>query len=521
MSIHRRDLLKQVVAGGVALGLGDIAAVRAEEVVEGGSFRINFFKDFEGFDHTKAPSPEQARVQILFAIHDLLFDYDPITREITPRLAIKAEHNDAFDRWTVTLREGVKFSNGEELTAKAYERHFTRLLASPLANTFRNHMSLPLSAVRAPSPREIVFEFSEPAFAFDIMMGTPVYTWYLNALSVQEQRDNDPDYNRVSVAAGPYMIKEWVPGKGFVLVRNPHFWNPKEVHADEIVFRLVSGATEWDAPWASLRAGDCDVMYTQGELISWGREQRDFNFVEAVRSFVAQMLSFDVNKEPLNDVRVRRALVHALDRRIVAQVSTQGGLPPAAQTFHDKEVWHCSDVTPLDFNPDKARALLKEYGKPLPRIAIMTLVGQANTASQIIQSMWRDVGVQSDITVVPGAGILFKALAQGETMASVSIGGPTIHPTLFQMNLASTSPFNTWHVRSPKIDAAIAKIKAARSNDAIRPAHCELEQAKADEAPLAFLTYGRIGIFSKKNIGGIRPPAAPWFKLHQIYRVKT
>jgi ABC-type transport system substrate-binding protein len=262
-------------------------------------------------------------------------------------------------------------------------------------------------------------------------------------------------------------------------------------------------------------------MYTQGELITWGRQQKDFTYLEAVREFVSLILNFDTAKEPFKDVRVRRALVHAINREVVASVSTSGGLPVAFQTFDEKSRWYCANVMPTEFSPGKARELLKQYGKPTPPIEITTIVGQSNRASQIIQSMWRDVGVEATIKVEPTAGALFRDLARGATQASVAIAGPTIHPTVFEMNLASSNPFNLWHIKSARIDSAIDKLHKARSIDEVKVAHCELEQAKVDETPLAYLSYGRIGIFSKKNVGGLVPPSAPWFRLHRLYRIKA
>ena len=517
-----RRVVSTMLAAGIALAVPGFSGqdrLRAAELVRGGSFTILLSRDFEGFDPVKAPSPETQRYQILFAVHDLLFRHDWATGKVTPRLAIKATPAPDFRQWTVTLREGVRFSNGKELTAEAYAHHFTRLLASPLADTFRTHLGLPLVKVTAPAKYDISFEFSEPVVAFDTIMGQPVYVWYLNEPEFAKQREGEPEYGRLSVGAGPYMVKEWVLGNRVVLVKNPHYWNPDEQYADELIFRIVEG-DERAAPWAALRAGEVDVMFSHGDLITWGRTQTEFNFVEAVRSFVTLQLNFNTAREPLNDLRVRRALVHALNRETVARIASRGGAPVAQQPFRPGDRWSCSDLKFAEYNPQKAKELLREYGKPLPKLDILATIGLNKNAAEVIQGMWREVGVEANVVQAVNPGAIVQALRRREFYAQVGPSGVVNHPTTFLLNVQSQNPFNVWGLKSERIDKAVAALQAARSEAEIKTSYCDLEQARIDEAPLAYIAYGAVGIFSKKNVGGIVTPTSINYDLHRLYRVK-
>ncbi|MCC6779670.1 MAG: ABC transporter substrate-binding protein [Hyphomicrobiales bacterium] len=513
-----RAMLVAVVALAM-LALPGADRLRAAEPVRGGSFTILLSRDFEGFDAIKSPSLETQRYQILFAVHDLLFRYNATTGELTPRLATSAVPADDYRRWTVTLREGVRFSNGNELTSEAYVHHFARLLASPLAETFRTHLGLPLEKVTAISKYELSFEFSKPAVAFDSIMGQPVYVWYLNEPDFARQREREPEYGRLSAGAGPYMVKEWSLGNRVVLTKNPHYWNPDEQYADELVFRIVEG-DERAAPWAALRAGELDVMFTHGDLVTWGRTQTEFNFVDTVRNFITLQINFNTAREPLNDLRVRRALVHALNRETIARIASRGGALVAHQPFRPGDRWYCPDLKLLQYDPQKARALLREYGKPLPRLDILATIGLNKNAAEVMQGMWREVGVEANIVQAVNPGAIVQALRRHEFFVQVGPSGVVTHPTTFLLNVQSQNPFNIWGLRSERVDRAIAALQSARSDNEIKQSYCELEQARLDEVPLAYLAYGAVGIFSKKNVGGIVVPTSINYDLHRIYRVK-
>src|SRR4051812_16434907 len=104
-----RSFLKlTVVTGAISLVLLGSAAVAAE-MVKGGSFKILINRDIDGFDSTKVPSPDLARMQVLFAAHELLFRYHPETDQLEPRLGLTVVSADDFKTWVVTLRQGVKF----------------------------------------------------------------------------------------------------------------------------------------------------------------------------------------------------------------------------------------------------------------------------------------------------------------------------------------------------------------------------------------------------------------------------
>jgi ABC-type transport system substrate-binding protein len=264
-------------------------------------------------------------------------------------------------------------------------------------------------------------------------------------------------------------------------------------------------------------------MFTHGDLIDWGRGQKEFDFVYATRSFIGLQINFNCSREPFNDVRVRQALTYAMNREAIADIATSKGNPVAYQAFNPEEKWHDPDLKPLRYDPDRARALLKDYGKRLPPFKLgMLPIGYLQNGAEMIQSMWREVGVECAINPMgPGPGAMFQAMGKGEFDVTLNVGGLTLHPTVFQTNLRSDHPFNLWRIKSPRIDAAIDRVLASRTNQDVKAAHFALEQVKADEAPVVFLAYGVIGIFSKRDIGGVVKPTSILYDLHKVYRTQA
>lgn len=517
---------RSLTALGVAVIAGAqlfwISSTTAAEPVKGGSFKVHLNSDIGGFDHIKVPRGGMSRYQALFGIHELLFNYDPKTGKISPALAIKAEHENDYKLWRVTLRKGVKFSNGKELTTEAYVHHFNRLLSHRLAGRFRAELGPRLEKVTAVDKHVMEFHFSQPHVGFDVIMGSPKYVWFLNEPGFAKENEKTPDYNTKAVGAGPYMLKEWNPGKGFVLVRNPNYWNPSAQYADEITY-LVAPGPEVAIQWPKLQAGDVDASMTFGDLIVRGRkETKKLNFQEGWRQTLAWSLNFNLEKEPFNDIRVRQALTHAIDRKTLVKIFTRGGGRVAQEGFEPESVWHCGNIKYPAFDQAKAKKLLQEYGKPIPKFELWTRgVPSYRRVAEVLQGMWRKIGIDVDIKVgARGPTSLVNRVNRGELGAWILVVGQNIHPTVFTTEMHSKNKVNQWHIKSPKVDAALDGLFAARGFDSIKKSHCEFEQAKSQELPYVPFAYGMLSIFSQKNIGGLTPPSSVVAGFHKMYRTK-
>lgn len=487
---------------GTALSVGAAFA----EPVRGGAFNIYLNSDIGGFDHISTPRGGMSRYQVLYAVHDLLFDYDISTGKLQPRLGLTAKSMDDFKTWEVTLRPGVTFSNGEPMTTEAYVHHFKRLLESPVADSFRAELGSNLQEVVAIDDLTMQFKFAEPNVAFDVILGSPSYIWYLNAPGYAKEHENDEDYNSQAVGAGAFMLKEWQPGHSVTLVRNPNYWDAENVYADQFTF-LISSGSETAIAWPKLLAGDVDAAMTFGELIPRGISgEGGLNFNEGIRQTLGYAINFNTDIAPFDDIRVRKAMAHALDREAMVSIVTHGSGRVANEGFEPESIWNCGNIQQPEYNPEKARELLAEYGKPVKIEFHTRSIAAYQQIAEIAQAMWREVGIEVEIAVEgSGPTALVSRVNRGELGSWLLVVGQNVHPTIFTTEMHSDRGENQWHLNTPEIDTAIDDIRKARSVEDIKTAHCHFEQVKADELPFLPLTYGLLSTFSQPDITGIAP----------------
>ena len=231
--------------------------------------------------------------------------------------------------------------------------------------------------------------------------------------------DGAQDYNRSPLGTGPYRVAEWKTGEYVLLERVPDYWQGDSLPAiRRILFRFIANTT---TRINQLRGGEVHLT----ALVPWDkyREVRDVPGLSIHRMMGNSYEHVTLNErsvEAFRDVRVRRALTHAIDREIIVRTILDslapvihGPIQPVSWAFTDS-------VTHYDFDPERARALLEAAGwrdtdgdgvreRNGKRLSF-TLITQAGFAvrenvSQALQRMWRDVGVEAQVRLVDGTSI--------------------------------------------------------------------------------------------------------------------
>jgi peptide/nickel transport system substrate-binding protein len=339
---------------------------------EGGRLNVRIFDDFGGFDHILAPHAGLSRLQILFAVHDRLFELGARAGKQVPKLALRAAARNDFKTWRVTLRSGVQFSNGEKLDAGAYVQHFERLLKSEYARRFRAVMGAPLTKVVAAGKLIIDFQFTRPNPGFRAVLGHGgAFVWSLSAPEFMARNRAHPGLSGMSAGAGPYRIAAWEPGKRVVLRRNPNYWDPANQHLDEIIYHVLDGAGPGDV-LGRLRSGQLDAaVITSDAAIRAARKPRRFSVYRKARDQFIAAVGFNRNIAPLDDRVVRLALAQAIDRRAIARALGGGDGDVANQLFQGA-AWRCGSIGYPAYDPDGARNILEALDVDFTRLALWT-----------------------------------------------------------------------------------------------------------------------------------------------------
>ena len=293
-------------------------------------------------------------------IYDGLLRYDEnLTPE--PNLATSWEVSDDKLKYTFHLKEGVTWHDGEPFTAhdvvfsaddflrQTHARHRTNMDAVESIEALDDH-TVVFTLKNPVGPFMGIFEVgSMPMIPKHIYEGT-------------EYRDNPA--NNHPIGTGPFKFKEWRKGSYIHLVRNDNYHESELPYIDEVYFHVIPDAVSRAAAYES---GRVDVLPGGSvEYFDLPRitELPDTEVTEKGWEFFSPLAWMWLNNRipAFQDKRARQAAMYALDRQAMVDVVMQGYGKVATGPFHSSVLYHTDEGRQYEYNPDKARELLKESG---------------------------------------------------------------------------------------------------------------------------------------------------------------
>ena len=368
-----------------------------------------------------------------------------------PNLAVEFGYtDDRNQRYELTLREGVKFSDGTDLDAEAVKTYLDYVRSQPTAIA---QMFARVTNVEVTGPLSLTIELgeSDPGLSFVFAQGfgggnviSPA------ALAAPETLDLG------TAGAGPYMLvpEESLPNDSYTFVPNPHYWNPGRVHWDEVVVRVIPNSS---SIVEAIRAGQLQAAQGDPTTISAATEA-GLTVLSAPQALVGlNLVDRGGTVSPaLGDERVRRALNHAVDREAVAAALLGDdtlALSQYALAGH-KGYDPALDVT-NEYDPELARQLLSEagYGDGVTiGVLSVSLIG-LDTMAQAVAGQLAEVGVTLDITAVADPTAYFTGMVSGAHPAVVINYGLSTMQSLYVGYINPLGPFNPLGTVDPELDA--------------------------------------------------------------------
>lgn len=298
--------------------------------------------------------------------------------EIEYRAAVSYEVNDTYTEWTLHLREGAMWSDGTPVTSGDFLNTMARALdpASgsgyavylfPILNAeeiYRGEADLDSLGVETPDDLTLVFRLKEPCVYFLQLLRLPVYTPSCAAYADETGSgwDKNPE---TSLSNGPFYLDEYVSGQYFVLKKNPCYWNADAVSMDTIVFRFFS---EQQSVISAYKTGEIDVAVSIPSAPAQLYEGKEDLMI--THSIATRYIYPNLDVEPLNDVRVRKAINLAINREELCEMAGEEAEPTvnfvakymkdgATGAYYSDE-WE----SPFEEDVEEARRLLAEAGYP-------------------------------------------------------------------------------------------------------------------------------------------------------------
>lgn len=292
-------------------------------------------------------------------VYDTLF-WSQVREDPEPWLAERAESNDDFTEWTVTLREGVTWHDGRPLTAQDVKFSFEYYKAQEGASgRYAHHVSdtPPFDSAQVVDDQTVRLSFAAPAPQFKIMPGAdlpilPKHVW-------EKVTEPKTQSTGLPVGSGPYKLVEIVPDQLYRFEANEdYFKGMPTVPALELPI-----VKDPSAAFAALRTGEVAhvARSVPAELLEQFSGNDDIALVESTR-FESTQMFFNARKAPLDDPKLRKAIAMGVDREALVETVLLGQGRPGLPTFlHPDSPWAVEDAEP-DHDAEAAAALLDDAG---------------------------------------------------------------------------------------------------------------------------------------------------------------
>lgn len=340
-------------------------------------------------------SHNNSSVNVYNQIFDTLTIMDQ-NNEVQPWLAESWEYR---DETTVAfkIRDGVKFSDGTDLTAEDVKFTIDRVLASP-------HVSYVLEFIKKTEVEDgniVVCYMDEPFAALLAHFSVP-YTGIVEKAACEADEEA---FHQKPIGSGAYMLNEWKPGESIVLDANPYYWGG-DVDVKSVKFIVMP---ENSQRLMALESGDIDVAYDISPNDVSKVESNDSLVAYTAESAAVYFIAFNEEKEtPLKDVNVRLAIDHAINREEIIDAVAYGNGSPANGAAPPTCNGYPKDLEPVSYDLDLAKEYLAKSAYPDGcEFTIVTYDNAILTeCANIIQNQLEKIGIKANIDIQEYATVI-------------------------------------------------------------------------------------------------------------------
>jgi peptide/nickel transport system substrate-binding protein len=465
---------------------------QSQQPQSGGTLTVAFASDTKTLD--PAFSVNFSERQPLYLIYNTLLALRP-DLTMAPELAERWETSADGRKLTLHLRRGVTFHDGTPFDAAAAKINLERRLDPAIASPQRAQLAAIIAAIETPDAATLVITMKNPAPSLLGMLAQR--EGFIASPAAIEKHGKGLATN--PVGSGPFVFKEWTPGQRLVVERNPNYWESGKPYLDRVVFADITNTV---VGVQRLITGEADYIPALSPIdIRQIETRRDIKLdPSAVGRWYG--LQWQLDKPPFNDIRVRQAVAHAIDRQRIVDIVMNGKAPIAEGLTPPALWWHGTALRGPAHDPARAKALLAEagHGGGL-KLALsnpqITLLQQMN---QLVQEQLKAVGIEVQLEPVAQSD-WYPRLVQGAINFSPIRWSQRPDPDgLFTILLQSDGFANSTKYRNTEFDAVLERARNSADVAERKKLYADAERMMVRDLPYVSLFFSAEYAAMRSNV---------------------
>lgn len=448
-----------------------------------------------------------------FALYSKLWEWSD---HMTPDLALAEEVDINADAtlYTIRLRKGLEFHHGKTITADDLIFSTRRLSDPALASPYLSYVKW--------IDRDNLVKIDERTVQIPIRGG--------GLLSLPDAWVNfggivPVDYHPITnpVGAGPYRLKEFVPGQRSVFTRFANYFKEGRPYADELEIIDFKDET---ARVSALLSGQIDMA--NGVAPEQVAPLRKSDYIQVITNQTHGWQSFDLNlaQAPFQDPRVRQAFRLLVDRQEIIDRALGGEGRVANDLYSPLDPTFNTALPPRPHDPEQAKSLLKQAGYENLAIEVtvgpgLSAVAGGSPAAQVFAAQAKKVGVDVKITQVDAATFGGPRRNDWQVSTNSRLGGSFLHTGANVDSYLSSA--NKTHFEHARFNALFREAQATPDLGKRRPLIHEAQQIQYDEGGLIIWAYVNTLDIANLQVGGLAPERShfPTWRFDKLWREST
>ena len=461
--------------------------------------------------------------------------------QLVPGQAESWETSEDGLTWTFHLRDGLKWSDGSDLTANDFVYSWKRvcdpMVAAPYAETVLSMVEgydkaiegdLDALQVAAQDDNTLVVTLNAPCSYFGSLAAFATLSPVQEA-TVTANGDAWATSAETYISNGPFYVSEWVPGSYIMMSKNPYYWNADAIKLDGIKWNLIEDS---NAAYSAYQTGEVLMIKdVPTEEIPSLKDNADFHVDPIIGTYY---ISMNLERDAFKDARVRKALSLAIDRDYVANTLMQGTYSPAdnfmgpgwidmdGKQFKDNANGGQSyiDVNNYEADLEEAKQLLADAGYPdgegFPTISYTTNdAGYHKVVAEYVQQAWAQLGIDLQVDIVEWASFTPMRRNGDFDVARNGWVGDYSDPSNMLDLFLSTNGNNDGKFNNADYDAAIYRSRETLDPTERSKALHDAEDILMEETgciPVAY--YNDFWLQSDKITGSWHSPYGYWYFMY-------